>query len=365
MNQTSKRSDDSSRRLRGLDSLRGLAALGVVLYHYTTSYESHFGSYAQPPLFRFPNGHLGVQLFFCLSGFVILSTIERTQRLKHFAIARFARIYPTYFVCAVVALGIRQVADLHLPALNAPALAANALMLSSLSGTQTLDPSYWTLSYEVIFYASAAVVWSLSGGRRRLEQVCLAWLAASLAGHLLPWLALHHKLAVLLNLEFANLFVLGMMLYCLSQGERTRLTLPTLSAALLLALFPSASDRGHISQLAYVATIVCFCALIWIVADTGGRFLDIKPLVFLGEISYSLYLIHQVAGFAVIRFLLRLGLTTNAAILLTICLMVGIALGLRTFVEKPAERWIKGLAKPNPTDMRRPEWAVAHSPIGG
>lgn len=346
-------------RLRGLDALRGLAALSVVLYHYTTIYQTHFGPYASAPLFSFINGHFGVELFFCISGFVILGTIERTASLQRFAVARFARIYPAYFVCALITLGTLQVAGLHLPPLHAKAIAVNATMLASFNGTDLIDPSYWTLSYEVLFYAGAAIVWSFLGGRRHLEWLCLAWLAGSLIGHLYPWVALHHRLSVLLNIEYANLFVAGMMLYCLTQGSRTRLTAPTLGAALLMTLFPPEFNRGHISQPVYIAMIAVFCLVIWLIADTGGRFLDVKPLVFVGEISYSLYLVHQIVGFAIIRMLLHAGAGTNLAIFLTVSLMISVAFALRTLVEKPAERWIKNLAKPKASETRVSELAAA------
>lgn len=348
-----------ARRLRGLDALRGLAALSVVLYHFTTIYQVHFGPYASPPLFSFINGHFGVELFFCISGFVILGTIERTANLQRFALARFARIYPAYFVCALITLGTLQIANLYFPALSAKAIAINAIMLASFNGTDLIDPSYWTLSYEVLFYAGAAMFWSVLGGRRRLEWLCLAWLGSSLMGHLYPWVGLHHRLSVLLNIQYANLFVAGMMLYCLTQGTRTRLTMPALGAALLLTIFPPEFNRGHISQPAYAGMIVIFCIAIWVISDSGGRFLDLKPLVFLGEISYSLYLVHQVVGFAVIQALLRAGVGTNLAIVFAIFLMIGVAFALRTLVEKPAERWIKNLAKPKAQKTKVPELAAA------
>ena len=60
-------------RLAGLDALRGLAAVAVVLFHYTTGYQRFFDSSGSHPLFTLPSGCFGVQLFFCISGFVICS----------------------------------------------------------------------------------------------------------------------------------------------------------------------------------------------------------------------------------------------------------------------------------------------------
>lgn len=332
-------------RLRGLDALRGLAALSVVLFHFTTAYEIHFGPYPSRPLFYFPNGHFGVELFFCISGFVILGTIERTAGLWRFAVARFARIYPAYVICALISLATLHLAHFNQPQWNAESITLHATMLTGLVGANSIDPSYWTLSYEVIFYAGAATLWSFLKGRRRLEVPCLLWLVCSYAGHVVAWVPRHHRLMVFLNVPYANLFVVGMMLYYWHQGSRTRLTRPTLCAALLMSLFPPEFNGGRMPQTVYIAMIAGFAALLWFVAKTQGRFLDLKPLVFLGEVSYSLYLIHQVVGFAIIRLLLSAGVPANAAIGLTISGIVAIAFGLRTFVEKPAERYIKGFAK--------------------
>jgi peptidoglycan/LPS O-acetylase OafA/YrhL len=112
-----------------------------------------------------------------------------------------------------------------------------------------------------------------------------------------------------------------------------------------MSLFPPEYNNGHMAQPVYVAMIVTFCAAIYLVSASGGRFLDITALVFLGEISYSLYLIHQMVGYAIIRIFFRLGLTTNVAIPLTIFLMIGLAFCLRTVIEKPCGRWIKSMAK--------------------
>ena len=78
-----------ARRLHSLDALRGLAALGVVAYHYLD----------QPAYY----GLLGVELFFIISGFVILMTLERVPSLLQFAIGRAARLYPAYWFSVAVA----------------------------------------------------------------------------------------------------------------------------------------------------------------------------------------------------------------------------------------------------------------------
>jgi peptidoglycan/LPS O-acetylase OafA/YrhL len=294
-----------------------------------------------------PSGCFGVQLFFCISGFVILRTLERTGSIKNFAIARFARLYPAYCACALITLAVIAVSHVHLSDLTPQAVAINATMLALLVGAPRIDPSYWTLTYEVLFYAAAALIWFRVRPGRRLEGPCLVWLACSLVGHLVDSINRHTRLATLINIDYANLFVLGMMLHYITKGSRSRLTIPTFYAALLLALFPPAASGAGVSlfRIKFTFMIAVFCALIWLAADDRRRFLHFRPLIFLGEISYSLYLIHQIVGYAVIRVLLSAGLEINAALALTLTFVIGLAYCLRMFVEKPAERWIKNFAR--------------------
>src|ERR1700761_6652753 len=90
-------------RLHGLDALRGLAALAVVLYHYTYRY----ASVIHPGLkWAGINGHLGVNLFFIISGFVIFLSLERSKNAQDFAVSLFPRLWPAYVVCACFTLSV-------------------------------------------------------------------------------------------------------------------------------------------------------------------------------------------------------------------------------------------------------------------
>ena len=85
----------SSARLSQLDAIRGVAALMVVLYHYTMQYQKFLGvDYGVS--FAFPWGWLGVHFFFMMSGFVIFMTLCRTATGADFLVSRFSRLFPTY-----------------------------------------------------------------------------------------------------------------------------------------------------------------------------------------------------------------------------------------------------------------------------
>ena len=89
-------SNPKSDRLVEIDALRGVAALAVVLFHYTTRFTELFKPGTLPTI-SFPGGHYGVNLFFIISGFVIFMTLEKTARPLDFVVSRFSRLFPAYW----------------------------------------------------------------------------------------------------------------------------------------------------------------------------------------------------------------------------------------------------------------------------
>lgn len=91
-------------RLQSLDIVRGFAALAVVLYHYSVMLP-HFAPGAQPIPFAFSRGGYGVHLFFVVSGFVILMSLERSTA-RQFLVSRFTRLYPVYWLACFLTFAV-------------------------------------------------------------------------------------------------------------------------------------------------------------------------------------------------------------------------------------------------------------------
>lgn len=168
-----------------LDLARGLSALAVLVFHAVQT-GLYRGPFPDWPLAQ----HFAVVVFFVLSGLVIASSVDRRpQTLRDFALARASRILPV----SLPALAFATLAFVVATGLGAPPLHADHYGVLTWRGALTpllfLDqsavgsgpvwnPPYWSLSYEVWYYALFAVATFLRGGRR------LAWLAllALLAG---------------------------------------------------------------------------------------------------------------------------------------------------------------------------------------
>jgi peptidoglycan/LPS O-acetylase OafA/YrhL len=84
--------------------------------------------------------------------------------------------------------------------------------------------------------------------------------------------------------------------------------------AFAMTLFGPSFNPGAVKLWQFMLLTALFTVVVWLVAERKIRFLDIPPLLFLGEISYSLYLVHQIAGYWVIKQLETLGWDPDHAI---------------------------------------------------
>ncbi|MGE0225323.1 MAG: acyltransferase family protein [Acetobacteraceae bacterium] len=326
----------SPRRLHGLDALRGFAAVAVVLYHYTAWFGHDGDPHVAPgPSAVFGRGHFGVELFFVISGFVIFMTLDRTESLRAFIVARVLRLYPGFLACMAVTLLVTAALD---PAPLSPGrLLANLTMAPELFGTRPIDGSYWSLLYEFVFYALAALC-CLVLGCRRPEIPCAIWLAAALTIRLSGLNLACKPLEQLTAAWFAHLFIIGIMLFRIHAGRATVLTWLLLLLALETALFGPHFVFQPTPRIVYGGIILGFAGLVWFAATPAGCALAVRPLRVLGQISYPLYLVHQAAGFLVIARLEAAGFTADAAIGTAILLSVGVAWVIHRGVERPAQR---------------------------
>jgi len=324
----------ASGRVVELDALRGLAALAVVAFHYTTFYQEQIG-HVVPLGFGFPAGNYGVHLFFLISGFVILMTLERTRSAGDFVLSRFSRLFPAYW--AAILLTASVVYSIGLPQQRLPAgdVLLNSTMLQRILGAEDLDGSYWTLEVELFFYAQM-LVWFWLGLLGRIRWIVGLWLVSAFA--YAQTLAHHahfsYTLSELLILRHIPFFALGVLFYRLwTRPEAWRGDGLLIVAA--LAVIGTSMQAPY-----FYAALVCTGIFALFVAG-GLGWLRMRPLAFLGGISYTLYLLHQAIGFAVIHRLEHAGMPAPLAVLSTTLLAIVVAWAMSRMVERPAMAWLR------------------------
>jgi peptidoglycan/LPS O-acetylase OafA/YrhL len=223
----------------------------------------------------------------------------------------------------------------------------NVTMLQHFIGMRSVDGVYWTLGYELLFYGLALGLF-IVGLLRRAELVSAGALLLSIAyslalqagvfaafgpaGHLV-------KAGLILLLIFQNVqyFVTGMLLHrCWKEGvTASRVALIALSVVTTLIV-----DSRFMAEMQTLLIVVMAVAI-----SGKAGVLRSGPLVFLGSISYTLYLTHQDAGYVMIHALETRGASANLAIPVTILTAVAIASLMTALVEQPAMALIRGRYK--------------------
>jgi peptidoglycan/LPS O-acetylase OafA/YrhL len=340
--------EGSRGRLHEVDLLRICAAFAVMAYHYL------FSSYADgTSAMHFPHvdvvaryGYLGVDLFFTISGFVVLlSAWDRSPR--SFVISRALRLYPAYWVAVSLTAFVSVAFSQGRFPVSLPQYLANLTMFNSLPNVQNVDVVYWTLWAEVRFYAMILVVGRLGMTARRVTIFCWAWLAATLVFQtgLLP-----HATDLVLNTQFSHYFIAGMALCLIHRHGPTREAIAIVAIALGNAVYRGIgfADRvgiryhTEIHRTAVVAIIFAIFAIMLAVALKVTHRFGRPWFAVLGALTYPLYLVHAHLGFIIFE---RLGDQVNHVLLVaaTMVLMVGIATALHYGVEQPLAPRLKRL----------------------
>lgn len=317
--------EGSSGRLGELDALRGIAAMVVVLFHYTSRAPLVLPGIVTVPV-HLEWGKYGVELFFAISGFVIFMTLERTRTTADFVVSRFARLFPSYWIAIVVTtvalagLGARELM------LTPMATAANFTMLEGFLYLPAVDGVYWSLTVELGFYVCMLSLWRLDM-MDRIETVLLGWIGLQMLWWLVP--ALPSRLAMIMALEYIPFFTIGICAYRVWNGTRQwrDQALP-----LLAALGATTLAHGASGAAAWLLVAAIFLALV----AQRLSWLTARPLLWLGGISYPLYLVHQNAGYAVMASLQRHGVGAWASLAIAIVAALGMAHAIRERVEQPA-----------------------------
>ena len=281
-------------RIHSIDALRAVAALIVLFAHAWPAVMGNDG-YVGAGFFNFLNdavfqrGQLGVTLFFVISGYVIPPSLIRHSQgnLRRFAIARFMRLYPAYWLSAGVFVLL-----IGMPA-ESQIVWFNLTMIQRLFSVPDLIGIYWTLFIELIFYGLTALFftfgWLATG--RKVGLIVIAFLALTIVSAAL-------RRASDLPLPAGTMMFLCLMFFGtwlrLGTYDNRRLTWATtlfLAGLLVSAALLYYPDRFgapwymHFSR--YLWAVILFLIGVKVLKAQCGW------LTYLGVISYSIYLLHQ------------------------------------------------------------------------
>lgn len=338
--------------IKPLTSIRFFAAFAVVIYHSGAAFAAANPHVPGPLKTALLNGYLGVTFFFVLSGFILQLTyrgrIARADQVGKFAVARFARLYPVYFLAVLAMLpfvtvmgwgDVPQLLLLHWWVPN-----------GALGWTDWNMPS-WTLSVEFFFYLCFPWISRLaervgSGTLLGLVLALLGFVAVTASSALID-----NQFALFAWMKWTPVPLLRLPEFLIGVAVAElhlrgyKLSIPAWPIALLLAagLGITASPR--------IAAFVTTMSALLIASIAGNQYsrfaraLSARWLVLLGGASYALYLMHQPVHFAVLA---SLG-PAKTMVVLQYPLLIAVSVALFLFYEEPMREWIRKRAAMKPS----------------
>jgi len=334
-----------------LQTIRGIAAVLVVLHHISSSSEVYFKSVW---LYNFFNSSRALDIFFVLSGFIITYThvndLQKRTNTKAFLIKRFIRIYPIFWIVSLIYL----IFYLSVKTYTAHDLTSGFMIKSFLLIDTKIPPPVrvaWTLSYEVVFYLAFGACISL--GIRAAKFIWLLWflaiitcyfilppdsipypfkipmaeiLAGCLAGYLLSRMPLDHMSASAIKSRYISLLSAGILIYLIMWG---------------LEFLAGLSQKDPIENRVLLGLASVLIIPGAAIADLKNHVKVPKLFLTIGDASYMIYLTHYLMLALFYKTAMRypqMHSSPYSTFLIGLCALVAaIVFGILThrFIEKP------------------------------
>lgn len=338
--------ESGSSRVIPMEGLRGLAVLLVVFVHYHALFGEHL---ARGTWLRAASGFLGligntgVDLFFVMSGYLIYGAlIRRKVPYLKFTRRRIARIYPTFLAVFAVYLVLSALFPgknkIHGHFYSAGAyVLENLLLLPGIFKIRAIISVAWSLSFEFFFYLTIPLVIVVTQmrnwkSRARLIAFIVVWVGIAAGSG-------PHVFFVMPDYARMISFVAGIVLYeVVSAGNvRSRLSRTSEVSAICLVvgalvLFylihqPRAVAFSHRLPVYFIISVAFFFFTLNTVAFPGvlSRMFSWSPIRYLGNMSYSYYLIHGLTLQALAKVLELAGISSAQVPIALACFVIGFA----------------------------------------
>lgn len=321
-------------------------------------------------------GGLGVALFFLISGFVIVQSVEKVSA-GQFLVQRFFRIVPTC-MAAVVFVALATLVFCHFTHTSQPnsmrGIFISGLAMNFYNGDFSTIPVLWTLEVEISFYIFMVVMSVLlpsrlvGNGLLLCSLFCVLFVAicaSPLVLSLDPSIVrlLNHWSSIFVHISF---MLIGSLIYRVHQTRTWAIGARNILIGffiywLCLNILLSANSHREIgaSFADGIAALILFA---------GGMLLGLKgrwfkPLRWIGGVSYPLYLLHVPIAWMLLVLFSNLGLDMNASGLLSTVTVVFLSWLMHVTIEMPMQDLGKRLGKSVVRDSRQTLAAPGHDPV--
>ena len=266
-----------------IEGLRGIALLFVVVYHLFIRYQQvYVDSTLSIPVIN-NMGFFGVSIFLILSAYFLAIPPKKTEfRLFAYLRKKFWRLWPTYFVGISVIYVVVNCSGVDKLKTNGLDFCLNTVFINGFIGTPYIDGAHWYITTLIAITLIFSVLHKLKLSDKWF--VYLIWLVCSA-------LVLKFRIGIvstLLGGGYVGIICIGVCMarLCLSHTKKDLIVWGVVIAA-------SAGYLVLSKSVVEIVLIVIAAGCVLFALKTKTRFLSLRPLVFLGTVSYAVYIIHQ------------------------------------------------------------------------
>ncbi len=286
-------------RLLYIDTLRGIASLMVLIFHCILFLDKEPTQDTIEYWLTnfFDLGKIGIVIFFAISGFVISWSLSSKNSLSLFWRSRILRLYPAYWISIIFALIFGG--DFLWSNIDYLTIIMNLTMLQQYFGFQNILGVYWTLSIEMVFYITISTIYILNYYNNKSFYVTsILFLAIAFILAIARYI-LDIKLPVALPLALSVMFFSALLQKVIIENDTVTRNYIRHYLVLFVIIIPIISLLAYNKNMGYHEvwyryTISYFSALfIFISMVSWLKFTNIIG-VFIGKISYSIYLFHPI-----------------------------------------------------------------------
>lgn len=345
-------------RIDQLTFTRFLAAVSIVIFHYGGG--SIFTENSQLS-FIFENANISVSYFFILSGFVMIIAYGKKPFVSFIAYFknRFARIYPLYFLAVILVIFVQ----LKAVEFDFSGLFLNIFMVQAWIPGKALSFNFpaWSLSVEVLFYAIFPFVFNEVYKKMALKRISIAivlfWIFTQVVTNVLfqyfgesdsvyaKDFILYNPLLHLHQFLVGNLAGLLFIKYLNEKKRNYDLLILVFAVLVILALkFPFGLNLHSASALLFVPLILLISLNTGVITQLFQK----KLFVFLGEISFGVYILQYPVCFFISNYRIKKYLhieDLNVSLLIRVGILILISSITYIYIEKPILEKVKGNKK--------------------
>jgi peptidoglycan/LPS O-acetylase OafA/YrhL len=322
-----KTSDLNHTHYYGLDILRAFAILSVIFFHFTYKIHDLYPN-AHANLVQFPYGEFPVFIFFSLSGFLIIPSLERYS-VRDFFKLRLIRLYPVFILGCITTSLILCISPLMGFSISIKSFLVNLTFFAEVFAQKNIDGAYWILPYEIGFYSFCGFFTHLISKKKYRYMPILLIIMAFIFIKLSYYIPspLHFFLMIT---NYTHFFCLGISLYFMHSKKQYCNFIDLIP---IIGVFLIEYYYRDVTGIIEILLII----ILFIIGTSHHITYNVitKPLINLAYISYSLYIFHQMIGITIIAHLEEIGINANIATLMTTIFMIVIAYYITYYYDIP------------------------------